>query len=76
MSYSNSAQHGCSITTTPGTEGFTKFYTYVNRKQVACYQYDYRDIDGELFSCVRHSLDTCRALRDAWLADKACGGAK
>ena len=29
--------------------------------------YNYRDHDGELFSCVKLSLDKCRAARDAWL---------
>lgn len=31
-------------------------------------QYDYRNADGRLFSCVAADLDTCRERRDAWLA--------
>jgi hypothetical protein len=30
-------------------------------------QYDYRNPDGELFSCVAVSLDAARAKRDEWL---------
>lgn len=34
-------------------------------------QYDYRDHDGELFTCIGTSLDDCRAKRDAWQRDRA-----
>jgi len=30
-------------------------------------QYDYRDDDGELFSCVRRTLEDCRLARNNWL---------
>jgi hypothetical protein len=30
-------------------------------------QYDYRDSDGTLFSCVRLTLEDCRRARDEWL---------
>ncbi|WP_443608078.1 DUF3873 family protein [Alistipes putredinis] len=33
-------------------------------------QYDYRHTDGELFSCVKPTLDECRAARDKWLTAK------
>ncbi|MCB6981429.1 DUF3873 family protein, partial [Bacteroides uniformis] len=33
-------------------------------------QYDYRHTDGELFSCVKPTLDECRATRDKWLTAK------
>ena len=33
-------------------------------------QYDYRDADGELFSCVRPSLKDCRIARNEWLIKK------
>ena len=33
-------------------------------------QYDYRHTDGELFACVKPSLDECRAARDKWLNAK------
>ncbi|KAB3744528.1 DUF3873 domain-containing protein, partial [Phocaeicola vulgatus] len=28
---------------------------------------DYRHTDGELFSCVKPTLEECRRLRDEWL---------
>jgi hypothetical protein len=30
-------------------------------------QYDYRDADGTLFSCVKTTLEDCQRARDAWL---------
>ena len=33
-------------------------------------QYDYRAEDGELFSCVRRSLEECRAARDRWAENR------
>ena len=33
-------------------------------------QYDYRHIDGELFSCVAPTLEAACAKRDTWLAAK------
>jgi len=30
-------------------------------------QYDYRGMDGELFSCVKPTLEACRAARDEWM---------
>ncbi|KAA4613768.1 DUF3873 domain-containing protein [Bacteroides ovatus] len=30
----------------------------------------YRHTDGELFSCVKPTLDECRATRDKWLTAK------
>jgi hypothetical protein len=33
-------------------------------------QYDYRHTDGELFSCIRKTIDICRAKRDEWLKAK------
>jgi hypothetical protein len=32
--------------------------------------YDYRHTDGELFSCVKPTLEQCRANRDKWLKGK------
>ena len=31
------------------------------------YQYDYRHTNGELFTCVRATLEECRVARDNWL---------
>ncbi|MCS2634004.1 DUF3873 domain-containing protein [Bacteroides uniformis] len=33
-------------------------------------QYDYRHTDEELFSCVKPTLDECRAAQDKWLTAK------
>ncbi len=34
------------------------------------YQYDYRDVDGELFSTVGNTLELCRNRRDEWIKNK------
>lgn len=31
------------------------------------YQYDFRDHRGELFTCVRPTLQACRTARNLWL---------
>ena len=36
-------------------------------------QYDYRHVDGELFSCVTPALADARAKRDNWLSKKEGG---
>jgi hypothetical protein len=33
-------------------------------------QYDYRHIDGELFSCTATTLAKCRELKNKWLEEK------
>ena len=33
-------------------------------------QYDYRHTDGELFACVKPTLDECRTARNKWLNAK------
>lgn len=66
---------GCTTTNAAGQEQYEKF----GRGLI---QYDYRDFDGELFSCVRRSLTECRAERNRWLSGKnpasipcsECGG--
>lgn len=57
-------ENGISTTTAPGTERFESF-RMGGRIRV---QYDYRHTNGRLFSCVKPTLDDCRAARDAWLA--------
>lgn len=48
-----------------------KYRTKVGRKVRMMYQYDFRDIaSGELFSCVKSTLDECRAARNKWLTAK------
>lgn len=63
-------ENGCSTCTTPGTEKYEKFSWGLPRKRKTSYQYDYRHIDGELFSCVAPTLEQCRTRRDEWLANK------
>lgn len=55
-------KNGCS-TCEAGKE---KYATFEHRGKTY-YQYDYRKENGELFSCVGSSLDSCRAKRDLWL---------
>jgi hypothetical protein len=59
--------NGVTTTNSPGQEQYEEF-TAAGNKYI---QYDYRHTDGELFSCVRETLDICRAKRDEWLAQKA-----
>ncbi|WP_289751643.1 DUF3873 family protein, partial [uncultured Bacteroides sp.] len=43
----------------------------IGRRKRTLVQYDYRHpIDRELFSCVKPTLDECRAARDKWLNAK------
>ncbi|KAB3914764.1 DUF3873 domain-containing protein [Bacteroides uniformis] len=45
--------------------------TLTGRRRRTLVQYDYRHpIDRELFSCVKPTLDECRAARDKWLNAK------
>jgi hypothetical protein len=53
---------------TNGQEQYEFFKSSITRKKAV--QYDYRDTDGELFSCVKPTLENCRAARDAWLQKK------
>lgn len=48
-----------------GQEQYEAFRSSVTRKQAV--QYDYRHTDGELFSCVKPTLESCRAAKDAWI---------
>ena len=34
-------------------------------------QYDYRTLEGKLFSCVAKTLEIARERRDKWLAEEA-----
>jgi hypothetical protein len=51
-----------------GQEQYEKYRDRVTKK--TRYQYDYRHTDGELFSCVKLTLEACRTARDAWLERK------
>ncbi len=47
-----------------GCEQYEEYRDTILRRKMV--QYDYRAEDGELFSCVRRSLEECRAARDRW----------
>lgn len=51
-----------------GQEQYKKFRSWTLKKWFV--QYDYRAIDGELFSCVCSTVAECREKRDSWLAKK------
>jgi hypothetical protein len=53
----------------PGYEAFEVFYSPTLKKELV--EYQYRHTDGELFACVRATLDDCRKARDRWQAAKA-----
>jgi len=55
--------NGCS-TTAKGQENYEKFQTKVNGRYQWFYQYDYRTQSGELFTCVKPTLEKCRESRD------------
>ena len=58
-----------------GVEKYEKFQLKIGRKVRTMYQYDYRDTTtGELFSCVKPTLEECRRLRDEWLNLKSKEG--
>lgn len=61
---------GVSTCQSAGTENYEKFQTGIDRRKRTLVQYDYRHTDGELFSCVKPTLDECRAARDKWLTAK------
>ncbi len=62
--------NGVSTCTEAGTEKYEYFQSSIGRKRCTVVQYDYRHTDGELFSCVKPSLEECRAERNKWLAAK------
>ena len=61
--------NGVSTTGVPGTEQYEHRAHGKRGSKKYCY-YDYRHTDGELFSCVKPTLDACRAARDEWLNKK------
>ena len=59
------------VSTCTAGEKHQKFQMRIGRKVRTMYQYDYRDtLSGDLFSCVKPTLDECRRLRDEWLNRK------
>ena len=64
-------ENGVTTTNAPGQEQYEFFVPEHHRRTGKQFcQYDYRHTDGELFSCVKKTLDDCRAARDAWLEKK------
>jgi len=47
-------------------KGLENFETF-NRLGKEYIQYDYRDHQGKLFSCVKPTLEKCRESRDVWI---------
>ena len=45
-------------------------YEEFERRRKIYVQYDYRDVDGKLFSTIKPTLDECRAARDECLKNK------
>ncbi len=63
--------NGVSTCTEAGTEKYERFQLGIGRRKRTLVQYDYRHpTDGELFSCVKTTLNECRAARDKWLTAK------
>ena len=63
--------NGVSTCTEAGTEKYERFQSDIGRRRLTLVQYDYRHpIYRELFSCVKPTLDECRAARDKWLTAK------
>ncbi|GAA6340620.1 DUF3873 domain-containing protein [Phocaeicola massiliensis] len=70
--------NGLSTCTAAGTEKYERFFRQgsttrqsgIGRRKRTLVQYDYRHTDGELFSCVKPTLDECRQKRDEWLKKK------
>ena len=60
-------QNGIS-TCSAGEEKYEEFYSKAAQKWLV--QYDYRTPAGQLFSCVRKTLEACRESRDNWLRSK------
>lgn len=61
--------NGISTCRLAGTEKYEKF-SFSHKPRKTYIQYDYRDVDGTLFSTVRPTLEECRAQRDKWLLAK------
>ena len=62
--------NGVSPCTEAGTEKYERFQSGIGRRKRTLVQYDYRHTDGELFTCVKPTLDECRTARNKWLNAK------
>lgn len=61
--------NGVSTCQMAGTEKYETF-SFSHRPRKTYVQYDYRNVDGTLFSTVRPTLEECRDKRDEWLRTK------
>ena len=66
--------NGVSTCTEAGTEKYERFQSGIGRRKRTLVQYDYRHTDGELFACVKPTLDECRTARNKWRERKAGKG--
>jgi len=57
-------RNGCSFCKA-GNENYT---TFINNGKTF-YQYDFRNIDGVLFSCVSQTLEECRRKKDDYFKE-------
>ena len=62
--------NGVTTCNTIGQENYEAFADKRRNRTKTFMAYDYRHIDGELFSCIKPTLEECRAARDAWIAQK------
>lgn len=51
-----------------GQEKYENFTSNVNRKRYV--SYEFRADDGELFTCVKPTLEACRTARDKWIDER------
>lgn len=62
--------NGITTTKALGQEQYETFTRKIGRKSKKYVSYDYRHTDGELFSCVKPTLEACREARNAWMENK------
>ena len=62
--------NGITTTNIPGQEQYEFFVRKLGRWEKQYCQYDYRHTNGELFSCIKPSIEACRLACDAWLKSK------
>ena len=62
--------NGVSTCQSAGTENYENFQTGIGRRKRTLCNTTTATTDGELFSCVKPTLDECRAARDKWLTAK------
>ena len=62
--------NGVRTCTEEGTEKYERSQSGIGRRRRTLVKNDYRHTDGELFACVKPTLDECREARDKWLTAK------